>query len=148
MANLANPIKARIKTDLDALVTAGTLGTADSIDLSKDALNEIYTAYPVAIVGLPRLESSEMADNKDNLRTYLFPILIIQKIENITTPTDMEDLLDAILNKFDTDYTLNGNAVAAVMPVTTSEFLKSTPDKGIIYFAVLLRAKTLYFLGS
>ena len=148
MANLANPIKVQIKADLDALVTAGTLGSAASIDLSKDALDENYTAYPVAIVGLPRLEKSEMADNKDNLRSYLFPILVIQKAENVVNPTDVEDLLDAILNKFDTDYTLAGQAVAAVEPVTTSEVLKSTPDKGLIYFAILIRARTLYFLGS
>ncbi len=148
MANLAGPIKAQIKTDLDALVTAGTLGSADSIDLSKDALDEKYAAYPVGIVGLPNLKSSEMADNKDNLRTYQFELLFIDKIENISSSTYVETLLDAILNKFDTDYTLAGNAVAAVMPVKTSQVLKSAPDKGLIYFLVIIEARTLYFLGS
>ena len=144
---LANPIKTQIKADLDALVTAGSLGAAQMVDYSKDVFTADYSAFPVAILGMSSVES-EASDNRDNLRTYTFPILVIQKSENLTAQTDMEDLRDAILNQIDTDLTLAGKAVGGVLPVASPAQTMSVGDKSLVYFVITIKAKTIYQLGT
>ena len=133
--------------DLNALVTAGTLKAAQEIDYSKDALSADYSAFPVAILGMSSVVS-QMEENVSNLRTYEFPILILQQGENINAQTDIEDLRDAILNKFDTDYTLQGTAEGATEPTASPAFTAGTPDKAVIYFVITIKAKALYLLGT
>lgn len=144
---LANPIKTQIKADLDALVTAGSLGAAQMVDYSKDVFTADYSAFPVAILGMSSVES-DASDNRDNLRTYTFPILVIQKAENLTAQTDMEDLRDAILNAIDTDFTLAGKAVGGVLPVASPAQTMSVGDKSLVYFVITIKAKTIYQLGT
>lgn len=139
-------IKAAIKTHLDALKTAGTLGTVlvDDFKSSFEGLYKNIATYPGAILGSPSTEA-DYETNRDNLRTYSFDILIVQKGENVSSSGAIEDLMEAIMNEFDNDYTLGGKAVAAVAAAAAPEPIV-TPDGSFILFTVTLRARTLYAL--
>ena len=144
---LASPIKTQIVKNLNDLVDSGDLGFVDELDLSKDPFDQRYPKYPVALIGMSSFESEEK-DNQTNLRTYIFPILILQKGENIELPVDMEDLRDALANKFDSDFTLGGTAIGAIRPAASTAYTASTPDKKIIYFVLTIKAQTLYEIGT
>lgn len=144
---LASPIKTQIVKNLNDLVQSGELGHVDELDLSKDPFDQRYPKYPVALIGMSSFESEEK-ENQTNLRTYIFPILILQKGENIESPVDMEDLRDALANKFDSDFTLAGTAIGAIQPAASTAYTASTPDKKIIYFVLTIKAKTLYEIGT
>ena len=147
MNNLANKIKTAILSDLQALVDGGVLGDVKEVDYSKDPLAGDYAKFPVAILGMSSIES-QIEENVSNLRTYVFPIMILQQGEKISAQTDIEDLRDAILNKFDTDYSLQGTSVGATDPVASPAVTASTPDKSLIYFVITIKAKALYMLGT
>lgn len=144
---LASPIKTQIVKNLNDLVDSGDLGFVDELDLSKDPFDQRYPKYPVALIGMSSFESEE-EENQTNQRTYIFPILVLEKGENVGSPVDMEDLRDALVNKFDTDFTLAGTAVGAIKPASSTTYTASTPDKKIIYFVFTIKAKALYMLGT
>ena len=147
MTTLGKQIKDQITADLQSLVYEGFLGSVQEIDYSKDAFSADYSAFPVAVVGMSSLES-DASDNRDNIRTYTFPILILEKSENLNANTDMEDLRDAIVNIIDSDFTLAGYAVGGVLPVTSPAQTASMADKTFVYFVVTIKARTLYTLGT
>ena len=147
MTTLGKQIKDQITADLQSLVDEGLLGSVQEIDYSKDAFSADYSAFPVAVVGMSSLES-DASDNRDNIRTYTFPILILEKSENLNANTDMEDLRDAIVNIIDSDFTLAGYAVGGVLPVTSPAQTASMADKTFVYFVVTIKARTLYTLGT
>jgi len=147
MASLANLIKQQIKTDLDALVSSGILGSVTEQDLSKDALENDYPAYPAAILGMAQTES-RYEESRANLRTYTFPIMVLQKWEETITPEDTEELVDTILNKFDDDFDLQGMSVGGLEATVTPAAPASTVDKTYVYFLVIIKAKALYQLSN
>src|SRR4051794_30799517 len=116
---LAKPIKTQILANLQALVTAGRINSFYSIDLSPNPLTIEPTAgYPFAIVGMPRI-ASDFEDQATNIRTYRFDVLFVLDPAALAHPdSDVEDLIDAVLNQFDTNFTLAGTANAAVFPAT------------------------------
>src|SRR4051794_34875966 len=117
MTNLAKPIKQQILVNLEALHSAGFINSFYSIDANPNPLEMQPTAgYPFAIVGMPRV-ASDFEDQATNLRTYRFDILFLLNPTELNNPdTDVEDLIDAILNQFDTNFTLAGAASAAMLP--------------------------------
>ena len=147
MTTLGKQIKNQIVKDLNALVADGVLGAVQEIDYSKDAFTADYAGFPVAIVGMSSLKS-DASDNQDNIRTYTFPILVLEKGENLNANTDMEDLRDLIVNAIDTDFTLAGYAPGGVLPVASPAQTASMADKTFIYFIVTVEARCLYQLGS
>ena len=146
MTSLAKQIKNQLLADLQKLVP-DFLGAVQEIDYSKDSFSADYEAFPVAILGLSSMKS-DAADNQDNIRTYTFPILILQKSENITAQTDMEDLRDAIVNVIDTDFSLKGFAPAGVLPISSPAQTASMADKTFVYFVITIEARALYHLGT
>lgn len=139
-------IKARIKTLLDQLVTGGTLGSAFEDDFKTNLFEKDIAKYPAAMLTTAAVES-EAVTNRDNMRAYIFEIVIINKGENVTTPEQIETLMDAILNKFDNDPTLGGTADGAVEPSTSTPEAFTTGDKSYIVFSVFLRARKLIALS-
>lgn len=149
MANLAKPIKQQILVNLKALVDAGVLNSYYSLDKSPNPLDTPPTAgYPFAIVSMPRV-SADFEDQANNLREYRFDILFVLDPAALTNPdTDVEDLIDAVLNQFDTNYTLAGTAVAAALPATVDAWPVSTGSKDLLCVGVTLIARTLYQTGT
>jgi hypothetical protein len=148
-AQLAKPIKEQILVNLQALVTAGKINSFISLDQNPNPLTMTPpNGYPFAIVGMPRI-ASDFEDQANNQRTYRFDILFVLDPSTLVNPdTDVEDLIDAALNQFDTNFTLAGAAEAAVLPATIQGVPVSTPDKTLLALVVTLEARTLYQTGT
>jgi hypothetical protein len=117
--NYASPMKTAIIADLTALVTAGTLGSVIADDYSKiNPLDRNIAATPVAIVLPPLVTTSVYEDVATNLREYMWYIQIADIPEHVSTggSTYIETLMDAVLNAFDQDCTLQGSAIGGVLP--------------------------------
>jgi hypothetical protein len=111
MTDLAKPIKQQILVNLKALVTAGNINSFYAIDANPNPLSmQPPAGYPFAIVGMPRI-SSDFEDQVSNIRTYRFDVLFVLDPSVLANPdTDVEHLIDAVLNQFDTNFTLAGTA--------------------------------------
>lgn len=145
MPSALSEIKTAIKAKLDELVTAGTLAEVQEDDFKVGILERDIGAYPCAIITTPAIESGAET-NRDNTRIYTYEIVVVQKQELVSTATDIEDLAEAVLNKFDNDPTLGGKADAGVEPAASSPQAAIARGKGVIYFSVILRAKKVIAL--
>jgi hypothetical protein len=145
----AKPIKQQILVNLKALVDAGVINSYYSIDDTPNPLTIQPTAgYPFAIVGMPRV-ASDFEDEATNLRTYRYDILVVLNPGELkNADTDVEDCIDGVLNQFDTNFTLAGAAIAAILPATVEGWPVATGDKTLLCFVVTLMVRTLYQVGS
>ena len=148
--SLGQNIKQQITAVLDTLKTNGIINSWVSQDQSPNALTQDPpSGYPFAIVGMPRV-SNDMEENQTNLRTYRFDILFVCGYEGLADMTNsIEGIMDAALNQFDTNFTLNGSAVGATVPPAHIEALPiSTVDKTYVCFVLTLEPRGLYQLGT
>lgn len=147
MASLIATLKAEIKTLLEELKQAEVLGSVIVDDFKTDplGLNKDIGAYPAAILGPASVESA-YETNRENMRTHIFEILVIEKGENVSKDGIIEDLMQAILDQFDNHPTLNGLAVGAVEPAATSPTVVPAEDGSFIIFSVSLRVRGLVTL--
>jgi len=135
-------IKDAIKTQLDALVTAGKLAGCEQTDMRVDPLGGEIPLTPYAYIMPPSTES-ESVDNRTLLRKYRFDIMVVVKGENVNTNTYLEELIENLLNQFDNVPTLNGAADGAVEPVTsTPEPLTHKNGSLVVFFITLIAHKT------
>lgn len=145
MSTLAT-VKTNIKTVLDNLETAGTLGNVQVDDLKKNLFNRDFPAFPAAILTTPAIESIAET-NRSNLRTYTFDIVVLSKAESVTSSTQIENLIEAILNEFDNDPTLKaggatGIADGGVEPSSSQpEAITSGAGVDYIVFGITLRVR-------
>ena len=141
MSVMAN-VKTEIKTHLDELVTAGVLKEVQVDNSTRDIFERDMGAYPCAILTTPSTESQAL-QNTQNKRTHIFEIIVVQKQENISGPDDVEDLIEAILDKFDQLPSLKGAADGGVEP--SSSPVEKIPAKGGTYiaFAITLRCSVI-----
>jgi hypothetical protein len=148
-AQPAKAIKQQILINLKALSDAGTLNSFVSLDKNPNPLEDTPpSGYPFAIVGMPRI-AADFEDQATNMRTYRFDILFVLDPATLPHPdTDVEDLIDAVLNQFDTNFTLAGNAIAAVLPAEVEAAPVSTGTKTLLVFVLTLKARTLYTTGT
>ena len=149
--NYASPMKTAIIADLTALVTAGTLGQVIADDYSKvNPLDRNIAQTPVAIVLPPMVSTSVFEDQATNLREYLWYIMVADTPEHVSAggSTYLENLMDAVLNAFDADCTLQGTAIGAVMPaVLEPPGIVSAGSVSYVTFYVTLKARTIVTAG-
>jgi len=136
----ASTIKNAIKTNLDELVTSGVLAGATITDIKKDPLAADTPAFPYAYLMPPSIES-EALDNRTNVRTYIYDIMIIWNAENIVDATTIETNIEAILSVFDNDPTLSGTAMGGVLPVSLAPQPLQHGGKDLIMAVVQIQAK-------
>jgi hypothetical protein len=143
--DLAKPLKEQILVNLQALAAAGSINSYYSLDANPNPLSvEPTGGYPFAIVGMPRV-ASDYEDQATNKRTYRFDLLFVLDPTALQNPdTDVEHLVDAILNQFDNNFTLAGNATATVLPAEIESVPVSTGDKALLCVVVTLKCQTLY----
>lgn len=139
MSNIQT-VKAKIKTELDALVTASTLGKAVSQSVKENPLEQEHSAYPVAVLTPPAIEN-EILDNMNNLRVYEFGIVLIHKVENLASTTALEETIEAIINHFDDHVSLDGIAVGGVEPASSSPAPLDYNGKSLVVTEITLRVK-------
>jgi len=143
MTAIASNIKHRIKTDLEALVTAGTLKEVQVDDFkTSPVFDRNIGAYPCAIVTGPAIEGTSFT-NHDNIRTHTFAVVVLAKIEDIAADDTVETLVETILDKFDNDATLGGYANAGLEPASTVPEPVTINSNSYIYFTVVLKAKAI-----
>jgi hypothetical protein len=140
-------MKTAIIADLTALVNNGTLGQVIADDYSKvNPLDRNIAQTPVAIVLPPMVTTSTFEDQATNLREYTWYIMIADIPEHVTAggSTYLENLMDAVLNAFDADCTLQGTAIGAVMPaILEPPGIVSSNSISYVTFYVTLKAKTI-----
>src|SRR5258708_21849221 len=107
-------LKNYIQLKLQTLIPA-SLATVVCDDFKTDFLSREVNAFPTAII-TPASVDSQATDSNDNVRTYIFDILVVQKGENIQSATDIETLRQTIMDLFDKDLTFSGYATAGVAP--------------------------------
>ncbi len=135
-------IKNRIETLLNQLKTAGTLGEVRNEDLKTSWTVKDVAAFPVAIITPPAIEADYFT-NRQNERTYTFPIHIIQKAENISGATEIEELMEAIMDKIDNDPTMNGESDAGVQPAVSQPEPITSGDQSFVAFTITIKAKAI-----
>jgi hypothetical protein len=145
--NYAANMKAAIVADLTALKTAGTLGQVIADDYTRvNPLDRDIAATPCAIVLPPLVSTSAYEDVSSNLREYSWYIMIADSPEHVSAGGDeyIENLMDAVLNAFDLDCTLQGTANGAVLPgVLEPPGIVNGGGVNYVTFYVTLKAKQI-----
>lgn len=141
MAGISNTIKAQILANLQALVTAGTLGSVVEKDINIEILDLDFPGFPCAVLGTSSMQS-DWEYQQANKRIYTFDILIIQLQDNLQSMGDMEDLRDAIALQFDNNVTLAGAAPLGVSAVSSERMPVASKGKNYVVFYVRIRANT------
>ena len=136
-------IKDKIKAVCIELKDANVIAGVASIQMTKDPLDAEIPTTPYAYIMPPSTESV-VVDNRTLLRTYTFDILVVVKGENINTETYIEDLIEAILNKFDNLPTLEGEADGGVEPASSAPLPLTHKNGNLVIFSIRLKVnKTL-----
>ncbi|MCR2833479.1 hypothetical protein [Parerythrobacter lacustris] len=136
----ATAIKEAIKANLDELVTAETLSGCSTSDLKKDPLAGDIPAFPWAFLMPPSIES-EALDNRTNLRTYNYDIMILWNAEDVEDATTVEEGMEAVMQEFDNDPTLSGTAMGGVLPVSSAPQPFQHSGRDLIMAVVQIQAK-------
>jgi len=138
MADLKTKIKELV---LDPLVTAGKLKEVQVDDFKMPLLQRSVAHYPAAILTSPEVTASTVSTFQTNQRVYTFQIVVLQKLENIAQAGDLEDLIEALMDQIDKNYTLGGQADGAVEPSTSQPEPIVSQGHQLVAFAVQIRAK-------
>lgn len=143
----ASTIKSKIKTALDDLKALETLGEVIEDDFKiSNLFDRDFSAYPAAVLTSPSIEGDYLT-NRENLRTYNFEIVVLSKGEDIDAAGQIEDLAEAILNKFDNLPTLSGEADGGVEPASTAPAPVTVRGKTFIVFSIILKVKASKLLS-
>ncbi|CAB4151557.1 hypothetical protein UFOVP594_21 [uncultured Caudovirales phage] len=138
-------IKDNIKLNLDALVTSSVIAGCTITDIKKNPLGADIPDYPYAYL-MPPSVNSDVSDNRSNLRTYTFDVVIFVNAENLTSTTELEEMIEDVLNKFDNDPTLGGAALGGVLPVSSAPQPLQHNNKDLIMVVVTILAKEIVTL--
>lgn len=135
-------IKNKIRDKLQELVDTdpAKLKTVIVLNPMDAAQNLNIPLYPAAILSTPSTKASTRMTNVENERVHTFDIVVLVKKENISKEspgTYFEDLIEAILNKFDDNEYLGGLALA-IEPSTSQPEPVASADKALIAFVVAL----------
>ena len=147
-----NDAKNKIKEKLDTLVawpiTAKTqLGSVVIADIKRDPLDMDVQRYPVAFIMPPAIQTVNWEDNRSVVRELTFTVMVVQKQDNINTTSEIEDLMETILNLIDNSITFDNVARAGVFP--TSSFPEPFIHNGraLIVFDIIIKAHVLQDLS-
>lgn len=146
MSNLSD-IKTYIVTMLETL-KPDYLAEVETTDIRRDVLDGDIVGFPHAFVYPPSLETSDWVDNRTSRRDYVFAIMVVMKSENITSTSDVENLMETIMNLIENNRTLGGYAVGGMFPVTSRPEAFRHGEKSFVVFDIIIRARALNVLTS
>lgn len=136
-------IKQVIKDKLANLMDLGTIKFYEVDDYKTGIFDRNIPSFPAAILTTPSVNSDYLT-NVQNIRQYIFQIVVVMKGEDIEDATEVENLIQEFLNAFDEDPDLGGTADGGVEPSTSSpEAVTSAGGKSFIAFAVTVKAKVV-----
>ena len=141
----ATAIKNSIEAILNSLKRQEVLADVQRMSPKKNLLSMDFSAFPVAV--LPSAATSSVAyDNTDNLRTYTFQIWVLMNADDVENDSQVDDLIEAILNAFDNDVQLKGDEATGTAEGGSSPASSEPgPVEGTNYiaFSITIQAKAL-----
>lgn len=140
--SLIGNVKTAIQTKLTTLVPT-YLQDVVVADIKQDPLDMELQAYPVAFIMPPAISTVELYDTNNVLRELTFTVMVIEKMENVQSTNQVEDLMEVMMNTIDSSITFSGAAVGGVQP--SSSFPEPFIHKGqsLVVFDIIIKAKTL-----
>lgn len=140
-----NDVKNKIKAKLDTLVPTYLKGVTLT-DIKKDPLDMEIQSYPHAFIMPPAIQTVDWEDNRSVIRDLVFTIMVLQKQDNITTTSEIEDLMQAMLDVIDNSISFDGVAIGGVFP--TSSFPEPFVHGGrsLVVFDIIIKARVLQTL--
>ena len=135
---IINELRKKVKEKLDGLVEDGHLKQV--IDQTKkfDLLKNVAVDYPVACIVSPAF-TSELLDTGSNLRTFEFPIIVVNR--DTEDEYAVDELKEVISDVFDRDYTLGGVANGGITPAASSATPETHNTKEYIIFVINISAR-------
>ena len=110
-------VRAKIKTKLDGLVTAGTLGSVLNGEQNPQKVE--ISAYPAAEIVRMNTDP-EYLTNREDIQNYTFAINLYKPLTDddyATVEIAMDSVVDAVLTAFLNDASLTGTVDARLMPI-------------------------------
>ena len=135
-------LKAQIKSVLDGLKDDDILAEVIEDDYKLGIFERDFAAYPAAILTVPSI-GNDYLTNTQNIRQYTFQVVVIMKAEDIQSASDVEELAENIINRFDNNITLGNTADGGVEPSTSAPEAATSRGKTYIAFAVNIKAKVV-----
>lgn len=142
----SSDIKEAIAAKLTALVPA-TLGQVIVDNLKQSFENVDIAKYPCAIIGSPAF-GNDYLNTHENLRTYTFEIIVLQKAENFSSSEDIEELTEALIAAFDEDHTLGGIADGGVEPSISEPAAVGSADTSFVALVITIVARASISVSS
>lgn len=138
--SVINDVKNKIAEKLEA---CDGLEEVIVTDIRKDPLDMELQAYPVAFVMPPAMENSVWLDNRSVQYDLVFRIMVLEKMENVQTTSQIEDLMQDMCFKMNNSITFDNVAVAGVMPATSMPEAFIHNGKSLVVFDILVRARVV-----
>lgn len=136
-------LRAAIKSILDTLVTDTTLGVVFNGE-QLQTMNDIG-AWPAA--ELVRLQTEpDYFTNREDLQTYVFLVNIYSKLpalDTATAETDMDAVLDTIMQAFLDDASLGGAADGRLMPIQNAASVVSWQGQQVRRDQIVLKYRKI-----
>jgi len=135
-------IKASIKSKLEGLA-----GTGKPLAFVYDEHRTTFEGYPTATFE-PTDMDSDFSTSQENMRSYVFRVIVHQEMESAGQGSSIDILasaIDAITDAFDNDYTLGGLVIE--VQAVPARWGVMPADNGFIRYAELvINCQVLYQL--
>jgi hypothetical protein len=138
-------IKEKIKKEMDELKNSGILKIVELQNYNVDLISQNFSSYPVGILTPPSM-SSEVLDNRDNLRTYTMALVVLFNSKNHTNTNFIDETIEQIIDHFDNKITLDGILNGWIEPSSSSPY-KVKETKDLILVDIFLKIKIVKPLG-
>lgn len=146
-----NNAKQKIYDKLSTLVvwpitTKLQLGSLTLADIKKDPLDTDIQRYPAAFIMPPAIQTVEWIDNRTVMRELTFTVMVIQKMDNINTASEVEDLMQAMMDLIDNSITFDNVAQAGVFPTASFPEPFIHNGRSLVVFDIIIKARVLQTL--
>lgn len=138
--SVINDVKVKIQAKL-AAVTG--LAAVVLTDIKKDPLDMELQSYPVAFVMPPAIENAIWLDNRSVQQDLVFRVMTLEKMENVQTTSQIEDLMRDMVFALNNSITFDNVAVAGVLPSTSTPEPFIHNGKTFIVFDIIVRARVV-----
>lgn len=146
--SVINDAKQKIYDKLSVLLawpitTKTQLGTIEIADIRRDPLDMEIQRYPAAFIRPPAIQTVAWEDNRSVVRELTFTVTVIQKMDNLTTTSEIEDLMEAMMNLIDNSITFDNVARAGVFPTASFPEAYTHGSHNLIVFDIIIKAHVL-----
>ena len=133
--------KQQIVADLEAVAGINSVVPYQGV---KDLLQMDWpNGLPGVVVPTPISKDSRKVDSQHNDRVNEFTLYLVVDAGTLSTPYDVEKLVDSILNAFDNDQTLGGTSWPTIDAASTGAQTVEDGQKTYIIVPIVIKAHAL-----